>query len=163
MATRPRKSRTPRKRAPGGPPRPDAIGARYRLLEHPADIGFAAYGSTLPKLFENAAQALLELSFDLDAVAEKESRVFRVEGGEAETLLYNWLSEIHSYGEAERFVFKRVEVTRLSNNQIHGIGHGEPLDKSRHRAHTHIKAVTYHQFAVKQTDTGWEATVYVDL
>ncbi len=156
MPARPRQSRATRKRARGRP-------VCYRILEHPADIGFIAYGSTLPKLFENAAQALIELSFDLDTVGEKESRVFRVEGREPETLLYNWLSELHSYAEAERFVFKRVEVTGLSGNEVHGIGHGEPLDKSRHRAHTHIKAVTYHQFSLRKIKRGWEATVYVDL
>jgi len=156
MPARPRQSRSARKRAPGEP-------SRYRILEHPADIGFVAYGRTLSKVFENAAQALIELSFDPDTVAEKESREIRVEGGEWETLLYNWLSEIHSYGEAERFVFNRIEVTGLNKNHVDGIGHGEPLDKSRHRAHTHIKAVTYHQLAVKQAPGGWEATVFVDV
>ena len=142
---------------------PTRMPVAYRILEHPADIGFVAYGSTLPQLFENAAQALLDLSFDLATVAEKESRVFRVKGNDPESLLYNWLSEIHSYGEAEHFVFNRVEVTRMQETEVRGIGHGEPLDKSRHHPHTHIKAVTYHQFAVKQVTDGWEATVYVDV
>jgi SHS2 domain-containing protein len=156
MPARPRQSRADRKRGLGGAP-------RYRILEHPADIGFVVYGESLPKLFENAAQTLAELSFDLSTVEEKESRAFRVQGSDPVALLYNWLSELHSYAEAERFVFKRIEVTGLRENQVYGLGHGELLDKSRHRPHTHIKAVTYHQFAVKQTPDGWEATVYLDV
>jgi SHS2 domain-containing protein len=41
--------------------------------------------------------------------------------------------------------------------------HGEPLDPSRHPIDTEIKAVTYHQIAVEQTNGRWQTRVIFDL
>ncbi len=40
----------------------------FRILEHPADVGFEAFGSTREETFANAARALIHLSVDLDAM-----------------------------------------------------------------------------------------------
>ena len=47
--------------------------------------------------------------------------------------------------------------------EIRGVARGEKFTKRRHRARTYIKAVTYHQLAVRQTSAGWSATVYLDV
>jgi SHS2 domain-containing protein len=47
--------------------------------------------------------------------------------------------------------------------EIQGVARGEKFSKKRHRARTYIKAVTYHQLAVKQSPAGWSATVYLDV
>ena len=41
---------------------------------------------------------------------------------------------------------------------------GEPIDPKRHALRADVKAVTYHQFEVVQTETGgWKARVVVDI
>jgi SHS2 domain-containing protein len=40
---------------------------------------------------------------------------------------------------------------------------GEPLDRERHELSHEVKAITYHQLEVKQTDQGWQARVIVDI
>ena len=47
--------------------------------------------------------------------------------------------------------------------EIVATAHGEKFDQARHHARTYIKAVTYHQLSVKQTESGWQATVYIDV
>ena len=39
-----------------------AMKKRFEILEHPADVGFLAYGETLAELFESAAMAMCSLA-----------------------------------------------------------------------------------------------------
>jgi len=96
-------------------------------------------------------------------VNEQESREVAVSGGDKEMLLYAWLAELLALGEAERAVFRRAKITALSAKRAAGRVFGERLDRARHPMHTHIKAVTLHQFFLQQTADGWRAQVFVDL
>ena len=40
----------------------------FRTLEHTADVGFEAFGSTREEVFANAARALMYLIVDLDTI-----------------------------------------------------------------------------------------------
>jgi SHS2 domain-containing protein len=142
-------------------------------------VGFIAYGSTLEELFANAALALLSLSCELGGIEEREQREILAQGADLDSLLYAWLAEILAISDAEQLVFRRVDVKRLRveetggevrgegrgevRDEIQGIAYGEPFDKTRHRAGTYIKAVTYHQFEVTRTPEGWRAQVFLDL
>ena len=135
----------------------------FELLEHPADIGFRAYGRTREELFENAALALFSLTCETSTVEERESREIETTGSDNEALLYAWLAELLAVAEAERLVFRRADVTALEAQRVHGTAYGEPFDRARHEMGTHIKAVTFHQLFVEQTAEGWRAQVFVDL
>lgn len=136
---------------------------RFEILDHPADVGFLARGRTLPELFANAALALMSLGWQLDAVEERERREIEAEGEDTETLLYAWLSEILAVADAEAMVFRRFEASELTGGRVRGAAWGEPVDKMRHKPLTYIKAVTLHQFEVKQTAAGWTARVFLDV
>ncbi len=146
----------------------------FEVIEHPADVGFVAYGATPEELFANAALAMLSLGCELAGVEERERRELEATGEDVEALLFAWLAEILAVADAERLVFRRVEVTALAlpdglgnspraGGRVRGIAYGEPFDKARHRAGTYIKAVTYHQLNVTRTPEGWRAQVYLDV
>ena len=135
----------------------------FEILEHPADVGFVAYGATREELFQNAAAAVLELACETSGIAEREQRELVAEGDDFEALLFGWLAEILAVMDAEGVVFRRAEVTELGDHRVRGIGHGERFDRARHRAGTYIKAVTYHQFRVEKTENGWTARVFLDV
>jgi protein archease len=135
----------------------------FEILEHPADVGFLARGRTLEELFANAALAMTSLGWELDAVGENERREIQAEGEDVESRLYDWLSAILALADAERLILKRFQVTEFAGDIVRGTAWGERFDKSRHRARTYIKAVTLHQFQVRQSDAGWTARVYLDV
>lgn len=135
----------------------------FEILEHPADIGFVAYGRTLEELFENAALAMVSLACELDSVEERVSRFVQTTGSDNEALLYGWLAEVLAAADAEQLVFRRADVTAVGKGRACGTLYGEAYDKERHQAGTYIKAVTYHQLRVEQTDEGWRAQVYLDV
>jgi SHS2 domain-containing protein len=136
---------------------------RFEVLEHPADVGFLAYGATLEELFANAALAMLSLGWDLTGVAESQRRELHASGEDTEALLYAWLAELLAVADAEHLVFRRVEVTAIAAGQARGTAYGEKFDKARHRACTYIKAVTYNQISVVETPEGWRARVFLDV
>jgi SHS2 domain-containing protein len=143
------------------------VAAKFEILEHPADIGFLAYGTTLEELFANAALAMISIAGDVEAVRETERREIDVTGENTESLLYAWLAEILAVMDADRLALCRAEVTELvtqvGKGRVRGVVFGEPYDRARHRAGVAIKAVTYHQFAIERTQNGWRARVYLDL
>lgn len=135
----------------------------FEIIEHPADVGFIAYGRTLEELFENAALAMLTLACELDGVEEKVSRSVQATGSDNEALLYSWLAEVLAAADAEQLVFRRADVTAVGSGRACGTLYGEPFDKTRHQAGTYLKAVTYHQLKVERTGEGWRAQVYLDV
>ena len=135
----------------------------FEILEHPADIGFRAWGRTREELFESAALALFSLGCELAAVEEKEARTIQVTGADLEMLLYAWLAELLAVSEGERIVFRRAVVAFDGTDGVWGTAYGEAFDHRRHHSGTHIKAVTFHQLYVKESGEGWCAQVFLDL
>jgi SHS2 domain-containing protein len=136
---------------------------KFEIIEHPADVGFIAYGATLGALLENAALAMMSLGCELEAIEERERREIRASGADNESLLFDWLAEILAVADAEGLALRRAEVTRAGDGAAQGTVYGEKFDKARHRAGTYIKAVTYHQLAVERSGDGWKSTVYLDV
>lgn len=141
----------------------------YEILEHPADVGFLAYGRTLPELFENAALALCSLASAPEKIEERLKREITAHAADVESLLYAWLAEILAVADAEQLMFRQAKVSSLyertpeGRGEVHGILYGEKYDRARHTAGTYIKAVTLHQFALERTAEGFRARVFLDL
>lgn len=141
----------------------------YEILEHPADVGFLAYGGTLAELFENAALAMGSLACAPEKIEEREQHQIVAAGADIESLLYAWLAEILAIADGEQLLFRRVQVSELREpkaeaaGEARGIAYGEKFDRERHATGTYIKAVTLHQFAVERTRDGFRARVFLDL
>jgi SHS2 domain-containing protein len=136
---------------------------RFRILEHPADIGFEAFGSTREEVFANAARALFHLIVDLDSIEPRDDVLVEVEGSDPASLLVNWLSELLYLNDAEGWLFSEFEVERLDDRSLTARARGEKFDRTRHRAKLQVKAITYHQLELERTAEGWQARVYVDI
>lgn len=145
------------------------VNVPFEILEHPADVGFLAYGKTLAELFENAALAMCSIACAQERIEEREQREITATGADVESLFYSWLTEILAVADAEQLVFRRACISKLREPEAGapgtatGVAHGEKFDRSRHAAGTYIKAVTLHQFAVERTSDGFRARVYLDL
>lgn len=139
----------------------------FEIIEHPADVGFVAYGATREELFANAALAMMTLACAPQQIEERERRAIAVTAADLESLLYAWLAEILAIADAEQLFFRRAEVHNLASQPqritLRGAVFGEKYDKQRHAAGTYIKAVTFHQLQVQQAAQGWRAQVYLDV
>ena len=135
----------------------------FEVLEHPADIGFRAFGGTLPELFAHSALAMLSIAADPAEALPREEYPLAVESGDRESLLVDWLNEVLYWFDGKRIAFRDFRVTQFRENAIQAVGLGEPRDPLRHRARLIVKAVTYHQLKIERRGGMWVAEVYLDI
>lgn len=135
---------------------------QFDILEHTADVGIVAYGKNLKEVFKNAACGMFSLIVDPDTVEEKISYELKVEDEDRESLLTEWLNELIYVSEVHEVVFKRFEITHLSERSLIAKVYGEEIDLSRHQIKTQIKACTYHELKIEKNEI-WSARVILDV
>ncbi|MER3523616.1 MAG: protein archease [Ignavibacteria bacterium] len=135
----------------------------FRILDHPADLGVEANGSTLAEAFQHAAKGLMTVILDLDSVACREAREVVLRASDREQLLVKWLSEILYLYDGGGFVGKEFTITQLSDTALQAQVHGERFDAAKHRTRLDVKAITYHQLAVTLHKQGATVRVYLDM
>jgi SHS2 domain-containing protein len=138
-------------------------GPLAREVEHTADLGIEVEAPTLPVLFERAGLGMLGLMVDLGAVEPRERTALAVQAEDREALLRDWLQTLLVRLEVDGFAIAELAVEEVTERSVRGWGAGERIDPSRHRIHTEVKGVSYHQLAVCETASGWRARVILDV
>ncbi len=134
----------------------------FEILEHTADTGIIAYGKDLRQAFANAARGLFSLITELETVKEVLERDIEVTATDRDSLLVAWLNELIYIFDTEYILFKRFDITRLSQRHLVARGYGERVDRARHELKLGVKAATYHMLTVEQKD-GWRLQVLFDI
>jgi SHS2 domain-containing protein len=129
----------------------------FEEIEHTADWSFRVRGKTFAQLLENAARAMHSFG-RIEGEGKSSTRKIEVQGVDRETLLVNWLNEILYLEQKHDEIYDRFEVFEVSDNHLRAKVYGCSAPGV-----SHIKAVTFHNLAVKQTSEGFEATVVLDV
>lgn len=136
-------------------------GCRYEELAHTAEVGVRVETATVDALYACAALAMFALLHmrpeqDAENVVEPVS----VESGDAESLMVDWLGELlYLYETTGRTVVACAIVAWSPTHLDAEVTLRAPAEAPTMQ----IKAVTYHQLSVRQTDAGWVAEVYFDI
>jgi SHS2 domain-containing protein len=120
------------------------------VIDHTADVGIVAYGKDLKEAFANAAFGMFSLIADLEKVRGSISREIDVQSTDQEALLVDWLNELLYLFDVEHIIFKRFEITALSQKKLKAKVYGEKIDTSRHQLKTAVKAATYHMLKIEK-------------
>ncbi len=128
-------------------------------IEHTADWAIHVRGRDLAELFTRAAQGMYALVTDLAGVRPLVERKVTLESFDAETLLVDWLSELLWYTESEGLVFSRFEVHEIMPTRLQATVRGEVVSDLEKQ----IKAVTFHNLAIRRTGEGYEVTIVFDV
>lgn len=141
--------------------------AKYKFLEDKsiAEAVFTAYGRDLAELFVNAAATLELVIVDLNTVEEKISRKIELEEENLDELLLALLERLVYLKDAESLIFKRFEVLFLDSQQfkLEILCYGDIIKPLEQKLAADVKAVTRHNFAIKRTGEGHEATITLDI
>lgn len=139
----------------------------YKFLEDKsiAEAVFTAYGKDLAELFLNAALALESAQVELSSVEEKLSLEIKNKEKDAEELLLAFLDRLVYLKDTESLVFGRFEIKGLDENSgtLEVLAFGDKIDPAKHQLRADIKAVTRHDFAIKNTSGGYETTIVLDI
>jgi len=138
---------------------------KIRYIEHPSDVGFEVYGTTLEELFANAAIACYGFMTDIEEIEETEERAIEIESEDLYSLMFDWLDELLFLFESESLVFKKFDLkvdVSGDGTSIRGRCRGGKFDPYRHESGIIIKAVTYNMMEIKKNEL-WHARVVLDV
>ena len=126
----------------------------FELIEHTADVGIMAYGADVKEAFTNAARGMFSLITEPGSIRETDYRDIEVTAPDIESLLVTWLNELIYLFDAENMLFSRFDIEDLDATRLNARAYGEPVDDTRHRLKTGIKAATYHMVEVDRSKGG---------
>jgi SHS2 domain-containing protein len=130
----------------------------FEEISHTADWAVRVWAPDLPSLFMEAALAMNALSGARLQDGARVKRKFEAQGSDAESLLVAFLSELVYYQEQEGLAFDRFQL-KVERRKLEADMEGArvlSVDKA-------IKAVTYHDLRIVQTDQGLETTIVFDV
>jgi SHS2 domain-containing protein len=133
---------------------------RFEEIDHTADRALRIHGRNLTELFVNAAAGLnCLMQSETSAEGGSVRKRIELEAVDAESLLVAWLSELAFWAETESLIFNRFDFMELTPARLTAVIHGDPvqaLDK-------HVKAVTFHELAIRRVPEGLMVTVVFDV
>lgn len=130
----------------------------YEELEHTADIALRVWGKDFFTLLRQSVKGMYELmGVDMELTVLKKIK-FRMEDNSREIQLVDFLNEVlylveDEHAKYETFVFNKVEDEIIVQASGYGI-------RSLQR---NIKAVTFHNLAIEEIDSGLEVSITFDV
>ncbi|SFR55849.1 SHS2 domain-containing protein [Halogeometricum rufum] len=135
----------------------------FELRDHTADVAVAASAPTLDALFAAVADGLAAAGCDAIPEAGGDRFAVDVDAESVEALLFDYLDELIFERDVRAVlpVDNEASVRRSDGAwTLSGSARGVPLDAVDARE---VKAVTYSEMRVEETDDGWEAYVVFDV
>jgi protein archease len=134
----------------------------WRLLEHTADIRMEVQGSSLGKLFLNAARGFTSLlATGLGGLPDTELEL-NLKADNVEELLVEWLRELLFRHETRGFILISAEIEDVSHTSLRANLSGRTRGPDE-EPEIEIKAVTYHGLSVQKNDAGYAVTIVFDI
>ena len=135
---------------------------KYRFIDKlKSDVMFEAYGKNLKGLFENAALALFSVICDIKKVKPKKKEKFEMKAENLEDLMYNFLSGLIAIVDTEEMFFSKIKVLEVDEQHVIAELFGEEMTKEK--GGTVVKAVTYYEYKLEKTKTGYMARICLDI
>ncbi|MBI4282954.1 MAG: archease [Chloroflexi bacterium] len=134
----------------------------FETIDHTADAGIIAYGADMNEAFANAAKGLFSLITELGDVEEMTYRDIELTAPDQESLLVAWLNELIYVFDTENMLFKRFDITQLSQTHLKSRCYGQKVDSARHKLKIGVKAATYHMLKIEEGN-GSKVQVLFDI
>jgi SHS2 domain-containing protein len=132
---------------------------RFEEVEHTADLALKVHGHSLEEIFANAAYGLFSLMADLENLPPSFNRKVHLEAPDRESLLVDWLNELLYLHEVEEEIYTRFEIENLSSTALSATVWGAKMKASK----LTVKAATFHDLEIRQTEDGYLVTVVFDV
>jgi SHS2 domain-containing protein len=132
--------------------------AGFIEVTHTADWALRAWAADLPGLLAETARGMYSLMGARVQPGLRVRRKLTLQAEDNEGLLVAFLGELLYFIEEESLVFDHMALV-VEDNQLQADLEGARLAQRSKE----IKAVTYHNLAIKPTATGLEVTVVFDV
>jgi SHS2 domain-containing protein len=134
--------------------------APYREIEHTADWALEVRAASLPELFVEAAHGMFDLAGQPPSEeGEGQPRRVELEAEDLESMLVAWLQELLYLSEVEGVRLDHVAIEALTPTRLSAAAQARPAA----RPEKAIKAVTYHNLAIRRDAGGYVVVVVFDV
>ena len=130
----------------------------FQERPHTADWALDVWAPDLIGLLQQAARGLYALMHARLQADLRESYRFEIAAPDRETLLVTFLAELLYFTQRDAVAFDRFDLTYDGERLIAEV-EGAPIESVAKE----VKAVTYHNLAVRETERGLEATIVFDV
>lgn len=127
-------------------------------IHHTADVAIQVWADNLPNLFTEAARGMYAI---MGVVREEElgkEKKFSMQSADDESLLVAFLNELLYEAEQNRIAFMDVSVSISDGQLTADLSGGQLMGKIRE-----VKAVTYHNLKIIESDQGVQVTIVFDV
>lgn len=143
----------------------------FELIPHTADLQLRAYGTTLADLFRHCLIGMFQAigpqaegcSYKNDRIVCPQlpiSRALTMQSATKESLLVDFLSRALALSDIYNEAYLDVTISSMSEHEIHAQLRGIQIQGFQV---VEIKAVTYHNLAIKKIDGHWQADIVFDI
>ncbi len=134
----------------------------YRYIEHTADMGIEAWGSTREEALKEVFNAFTTLLYDTEKVEPMEEKEVRTSSKSLTSGVVDFLSQVLYRYDGEGFLSKElIEIRNL--NPVWVVIKGEPFIREKHELRKLIKAVTYHKASFKKRKDIYKIRIILDV
>ncbi len=131
----------------------------YEEVDHTADWAVRVRGKTISDLLVHAAEAVMQLTGTQLAPGPLQRRVVSLNAPDRETLLVIWLEDLLHAMESRQVGFRQMHIEAVPGWHLRGEVFEAPVLSTARP----IKAVTFHQLAVREVPAGLETQVVFDV
>jgi SHS2 domain-containing protein len=132
----------------------------YKILPHPADVRVQTFGKTKEELFLNAMLGMgTVLQPKIKDKKEKIKNKIKIKSIDLNALLVDFLSEILYLVQTNKEVYDDIKFKKFLNNNLEAELIGNKVESFGED----IKAVTYHGLKIEKSESGFQATILLDI
>lgn len=138
----------------------------FETFDHTADMGIRVFAPTMAGLVQPATQGLYSLIGELTLLESGDKGPIAFTPGEKSDpacLLRDYLDKLLYEFECHHRVAASIIVHEFTDERLVVDVHWRLVDHERSIYYREVKAITYHDLAIREIPGGYEATVIVDI
>ena len=137
--------------------------AHFELFDHTADLGIRIFAPTKKELIRPATDALYAVIGELAACGPREILRLDFTDEDEPALLRAYLAELLRLFETSHWMVTQPTVLEFTANHLRVSAHTLHVDLDSSVFSREVKAITYHELAIREVPGGCEAKVIVDI
>lgn len=130
----------------------------YEEVEHTADLALHVWGEDIFSLLDHSAKGMYHLIGVTNTQENPVEWSFKIENQSVECALVDFLNELLYLCEGKRYTFDDFQYVE-SKDYLEIKAKGYQFDRIQRL----IKAATFHNIDIRETDSGFETTITFDV
>ena len=131
----------------------------FEEISHTADWSIRVWAEDLAGLLTESARGMYTLSNAEQGEGAKTKRELSREAVDAESLLVEFLEELLYLSESEGLIFDQFDILEIKETKLNAMMEGRALRLQEKE----IKAVTFHNLAIRESERGLEVEIVFDV